>query len=146
MSTKTGTVNPNLTLASQGITGFKNAYYNLTEPDLIAQSISRNEGELGIGGTLLVETGKFTGRSPKDKHIVVSDETLNNVWWERNAKMSSEAFDVLHMDMLDHIKEKDLFVQDLYGGADPKYRIGVRVITEYSWHNLFIRHLLIRPP
>ena len=145
MSTKTGTVNPNLTLASQGITGFKNAYYNLTEPDLIAQSISRNEGELGIGGTLLVETGKFTGRSPKDKHIVVSDETLNNVWWERNAKMSSEAFDVLHMDMLDHIKEKDLFVQDLYGGADPKYRIGVRVITEYSWHNLFIRHLLIRP-
>ena len=145
MSTKTGTVNPNLTLASQGITGFKNAYYNLTEPDLIAQSISRNEGELGIGGTLLVETGKFTGRSPKDKHIVVSDETLNNVWWERNAKMSSEAFDALHMDMLDHIKEKDLFVQDLYGGADPKYRIGVRVITEYSWHNLFIRHLLIRP-
>lgn len=145
MSTKTGTVNPNQTLASQGITGFKNAYYNLTEPDLIAQSISRDEGELGIGGTLLVETGKFTGRSPKDKHIVVSDETLNNVWWERNAKMSSEAFDVLHMDMLDHIKEKDLFVQDLYGGADPKYRIGVRVITEYSWHNLFIRHLLIRP-
>mgnify|MGYP005723267261 FL=1 len=112
---------------------------------MIAQSISRDEGELGIGGTLLVETGKFTGRSPKDKHIVVSDETLNNVWWERNAKMSSEAFDVLHMDMLDHIKEKDLFVQDLYGGADPKYRIGVRVITEYSWHNLFIRHLLIRP-
>ena len=145
MSTKTGTVNPNQTLASQGITGFKNAYYNLTEPDLIAQSISRDEGELGIGGTLLVETGKFTGRSPKDKHIVVSDETLNNVWWERNAKMSSEAFDVLHMDMLDHIKGKDLFVQDLYGGADPKYRIGVRVITEYSWHNLFIRHLLIRP-
>ena len=145
MSTKTGTVNPNVTLASQGITGFKNAYYNLAEPDLIAQSISRNEGELGIGGTLLVETGKFTGRSPKDKHIVVSDETLNNVWWERNAKMSSEAFDVLHIDMLNHIKEKDLFVQDLYGGADPKYRIGVRVITEYSWHNLFIRHLLIRP-
>ena len=145
MNTKTGTVNPNLTLASQGITGFKNAYYNLTEPDLIAQSISRDEGELGIGGTLLVETGKFTGRSPKDKHIVVSDETLSNVWWERNAKMSSEAFDLLHMDMLDHIKEKDLFVQDLYGGADPKYRIGVRVITEYSWHNLFIRHLLIRP-
>ena len=145
MNTKTGTVNPNLTLASQGITGFKNAYYNLTEPDLIAQSISRDEGELGIGGTLLVETGKFTGRSPKDKHIVVSDETLSNVWWERNAKMSSQAFDLLHMDMLDHIKEKDLFVQDLYGGADPKYRIGVRVVTEYSWHNLFIRHLLIRP-
>ena len=145
MNTKYGTVNPNLTLNSQGITGFKNAYYNLTEPDLISQSLNRDEGELGIGGALLVETGKFTGRSPKDKHIVVSDETVNKVWWERNAKMSSEAFDKLHKDMLKHIQGKDLFIQDLYGGADPKYRIGVRVITEYSWHNLFIRHLLIRP-
>ena len=145
MNTKYGTVNPNLTLNSQGITGFKNAYYNLTEPDLISQSLNRDEGELGIGGALLVETGKFTGRSPKDKHIVVSEETVDKVWWERNAKMSSEAFDELHKDMLKHIQGKDLFVQDLYGGADPKYRIGVRVITEYSWHNLFIRHLLIRP-
>ena len=72
MNTKHGTVNPNLTLNSQGITGFKTAYYNLTEPDLISQSLYRDEGELGIGGALLVETGKFTGRSPKDKHIVVS--------------------------------------------------------------------------
>ena len=127
MNTKHGTVNPNLTLNSQGITGFKNAYYNLTEPDLIAQSLCRDEGELGIGGALLVETGKFTGRSPKDKHIVVSEETADKVWWERNAKMSSEAFDELHKDMLKHIQGKDLFVQDLYGGADPKYRIGVRV-------------------
>merc|ERR1711965_376933 len=120
-----GIVNPNMTLTNQGITGFKNVYYNLIEPDLVAHSLHRDEGILGIGGTLLVETGKFTGRSPKDKHIVVSDETKNNVWWERNAKMSSEAFDVLHMDMLHHIRGKDLFVQDLYGGADPKYRIGV---------------------
>jgi phosphoenolpyruvate carboxykinase (ATP) len=134
-----------MTLTNQGIKGFKNAFYNLSEPDLVAQSLLREEGVLGIGGTLLVETGKFTGRSPKDKHIVVSDETENNVWWERNAKMSSEAFDVLHKDMLHHIQGKDLFVQDLYGGADPKYRISVRVVTEYSWHNLFIRHLLIRP-
>ena len=75
MNTKYGTVNPNLTLNSQGITGFKNAYYNLTEPDLISQSLCRDEGKLGIGGALLVETGKYTGRSPKDKHIVVSEET-----------------------------------------------------------------------
>ena len=145
MNTKFGTVNSNLALGSQGIAGFRNAYYNLTEPDLISHSIHRGEGELGIGGSLLVETGRFTGRSPKDKHIVVSDETLDKVWWDRNAKMSSEAFDILHKDMLKHIQGKDLFVQDLYGGADPKYRIGVRVVTEYSWHSLFIRHLLIRP-
>ena len=145
MNTNYGTVNSDLTLGSQGITGFKNAYYNLTEPDLISHSIHRDEGELGIGGSLLVETGRFTGRSPKDKHIVVSEETVDKVWWDHNAKMSSEAFDILHKDMLKHIQGKDLFVQDLYGGADPKYRIGVRVITEYSWHSLFIRHLLIRP-
>ena len=145
MNKQHGTVNPNLTLNSQGIKGFKNAYYNLLEPDLISHSLNRDEGELGIGGVFLVETGKFTGRSPKDKHIVVSTETVDKVWWERNAKMSSDAFNELHKDMLKHIQGKDLFVQDLYGGADPKYRIGVRVITEYSWHSLFIRHLLIRP-
>ena len=95
MSTKTGTVNPNQTLASQGITGFKNAYYNLTEPDLIAQSIPRDEGELGIGGTLLVETGKFTGRSPKDKHIVVSDETPG----ESLGKISDTSTEILELDV-----------------------------------------------
>ena len=145
MNTQNGIVNPNLTLNSQGIVGFENAFYNLTEPDLMTQALLRNEGELGVGGTLLVETGKFTGRSPKDKHIVVSDEIVDNIWWERNARMSSSAFDLLYKDMLEHVRGKDLFVQDLYGGADPQYRIGVRVITEYSWHNLFIRHLLIRP-
>tara|TARA_B100001989_G_scaffold233586_1_gene193614 strand:- start:2494 stop:4098 length:1605 start_codon:yes stop_codon:yes gene_type:complete len=145
MNTQNGIVNPNLTLNSQGIVGFKNAFYNLTEPDLMTQALLRNEGELGVGGTLLVETGKFTGRSPKDKHIVVSDEIVDNIWWERNARMTSSAFDLLYKDMLEHVRGKDLFVQDLYGGADPQYRIGVRVITEYSWHNLFIRHLLIRP-
>ena len=140
-----GLYNPKLNLVDQGIEGFKNAYFNLTEPDLITHSLSRKEGELGIGGTLLVETGKFTGRSPKDKHIVVTENTENTVWWERNAKMSKEAFKRLHNDMLDHVRDKDLFIQDLYGGADPKNRIGVRIISELCWHNLFIRHLLIRP-
>ena len=132
MNTQNGIVNPNLTLNSQGIAGFKNAFYNLTEPDLMTQALLRNEGELGVGGTLLVETGKFTGRSPKDKHIVVSDEIVDNIWWERNAKMSSSAFDLLYKDMIEHVQGKDLFVQDLYAGADPQYRIGVRVITEFS--------------
>ena len=104
-----GLYNPKLNLVDQGIEGFKNAYFNLTEPDLITHSLARKEGKLGIGGTLLVETGKFTGRSPKDKHIVVTENTENTVWWERNAKMSTEAFKRLHNDMLDHVKDKDLF-------------------------------------
>jgi len=140
-----GLFNPKLNLVDQGITGFSNAYFNLTEPDLITHSLMRKEGELGIGGTLLVETGKFTGRSPKDKHIVVSDATEDTVWWDRNAKMSAECFDKLHEDMLNYVAGKDLYVQDLFGGADVKNRIGVRIISELCWHNLFIRHLLIRP-
>ena len=73
MTASHGLYNPKLNLVDQGIKGFRNAYFNLTEPDLITHSLARKEGELGIGGTLLVETGKFTGRSPKDKHIVVTE-------------------------------------------------------------------------
>ena len=145
MTAAHGLYNPKLNLINQGIEGFRNAYFNLTEPDLIAHSLMRKEGELGIGGTLLVKTGKFTGRSPKDKHIVVSETTENSVWWERNARMSTDAFNRLHRDMLHYVVGKDLYVQDLFGGADPENRIGVRVISELCWHNLFIRHLLIRP-
>ena len=145
MTAAHGLYNPKLNLINQGIDGFRNAYFNLTEPDLIAHSLMRKEGELGIGGTLLVKTGKFTGRSPKDKHIVVSEATKNSVWWERNARMSTDAFNRLHKDMLHYVDGKDLYVQDLFGGADPENRIGVRVISELCWHNLFIRHLLIRP-
>jgi phosphoenolpyruvate carboxykinase (ATP) len=142
---ETGRVNPNFTLRHQGIEGCARAFYNLTEPDLISHALRRGEGELGIGGTLLVNTGKFTGRSPKDKHVVVSPTTEDNVWWERNRRMDRASFDVLHADMLAHAKGRDLYVQDLYGGADLEYRIKVRIVSELTWHNLFIRHLLIRP-
>lgn len=145
MTMEHGLVNQDFKLEHQGLVGFNAAYYNLSEPDLVAEAIKRGEGDLGIGGTLLVETGKFTGRSPKDKHVVVSETTENTVWWERNARMERAKFDVLHADMMEHIKGKDVFVADLHGGADPKERINVRVITELCWHNLFIRHLLIRP-
>ncbi len=145
MTSDTGRVNPDFTLRHQGIEGYARAFYNLTEPDLVAHALRRGEGELGVGGTLLVTTGKFTGRSPKDKHVVVSPTTEDTVWWEKNRRMDRAAFDRLHADMIEHAKGRDLYVQDLYGGADPEYRIRVRAVTELTWHNLFIRHLLIRP-
>ncbi len=145
MAIDKGRVNPDFTLRHQGIEGYATAFYNLTEPDLVARALARGEGELGVGGTLLVTTGKFTGRSPKDKHVVVSPTTEDTVWWDRNARMERAAFDRLHADMLAHAKDRDLFVQDLHGGADPAYRIKVRVVSELTWHSLFIRHLLIRP-
>ena len=140
-----GRVNPNNTIEKQGFGGVASVYYNLIEPDLVSQSISRGEGQLGQGGTLLVETGKFTGRSPKDKHIVRTPATEDTIWWDNNAALSQEGFDALLADMRAHMVGKDYFVQDLYAGADPSQQHSVRVITELAWHGLFIRHLLRRP-
>ena len=140
-----GRVNPNFRLEDQGIEGLGQVYYNLTEPALVEAALARKEGRLGRGGAFLVTTGQFTGRSPKDKHIVKTDSVADGIWWENNAAMSPEGFDALHADMLEHMKGRDYFVQDLIGGADPAHAIDVRVISELAWHNLFIRHLLRRP-
>jgi len=140
-----GRVNPKVTLEKQGIQGLGNVYYNLTEPALMQESLCRGEGNLGRGGTLLVETGTFTGRSPKDKHVVRTPGVEDTIWWEANRAMSPQGFDQLYDDMVTHMAGKDWFVQDLHGGADPAYQIDVRVVTERAWHSLFIRTMLRRP-
>ena len=140
-----GRVNPNFRLDDQGISGLGNVYYNYLEPALIQEALKRDEGTLGQGGAFLVTTGKFTGRSPKDKHVVKTPSVADSIWWENNAAMSPEGFDALHADMLEHMKGRDYFVQDLIGGSDPTVSINVRMVTELAWHNLFIRHLLRRP-
>ncbi|WP_372603198.1 phosphoenolpyruvate carboxykinase [Actibacterium sp.] len=141
----TGRVNPNQRLEDQGITGLGQVYYNLMEPALVEEALKRDEGTLGNGGALLVETGEHTGRSPKDKFVVRTPSVEDSIWWENNKPMDPDAFDRLHADMLEHMKGRDYFVQDLYGGADPEHRLDVRVVAELAWHGLFIRHLLRRP-
>ena len=138
-------VNPNCRLEDQGIEGLGGVYYNLLEPALMTEAVARGEGKLGLGGTFLVSTGAHTGRSPKDKFVVRTLEVEDTIWWENNKPMSPEAFDRLHADMLAHMKGRDYFVQDLFGGADADNRLDVRVVTELAWHGLFIRHLLRRP-
>ncbi len=140
-----GRVNPAQTLAASGIEGVGTAHYNLLEPDLIERALSRGEGRLGAGGALLVSTGRHTGRSPKDKFTVRTPGVEGAIWWENNAAMTPGAWDALHADMLAHVRGGELYVQDLFGGADPAHRLDVRVITELAWHGLFIRHLLRRP-
>ncbi|WOI56654.1 phosphoenolpyruvate carboxykinase [Palleronia sp. LCG004] len=140
-----GTCNANHTLEHQGITGLGAAHYNLTEPQLVEAALARGEGRIGQGGTLLVSTGKHTGRSPKDKFVVRTPSVEDTIWWDNNAPMEPAKFDTLHADMLAHMKGGDYFVQDLFGGADPAHRLDVRVVTELAWHGLFIRHLLRRP-
>jgi phosphoenolpyruvate carboxykinase (ATP) len=128
-----------------GFNGLDAVHWNLTEPALYEHAIANREAKLVAGGALCAETGHHTGRSPKDKHTVVDALTENSVWWGGNRKMTKENFDNLLADFQAHAKGMKLFAQDLYGGADPTYRIKVRVFTQLAWHSLFIRQLLIRP-
>ena len=120
-------------------------HWNLTESPLYEHAVAAGEANIVAGGALCAETGHHTGRSPKDKHTVVDALTEKSVWWDGNRKLSKEHFENLLQDMLTHCRSKKLFAQDLYGGADPTYRIKVRVFNELAWHSLFIRTLLIRP-
>ena len=136
---------PAVPLSEMGISSMNSIYYNLTEPALMNQAVLRGEGVLGLGGSLIVETGKHTGRSPKDKYIVNSKSVDKNIWWENNNKLSEKNFERLYDDIREHMKGKDYFVQDLCACADPDFKLDIRLINEYAWHSLFIRHLLRRP-
>lgn len=142
---QSGRVNPAQTLEKTGITDIKAVHYNLLEPALVEAAIARKEGKLGQGGAFLVSTGQYTGRSPKDKFVVNEPSVKETIWWENNPPLTIEAFECLKKDMLSHMKGGEYFVQDLYGGADPTYRLNTRVITELAWHSLFIRTMLRRP-
>ncbi|MEE2690393.1 MAG: phosphoenolpyruvate carboxykinase [Pseudomonadota bacterium] len=119
---------------------------NLTAAALYEIAVARGEGQIAEGGPLVVNTGEHTGRSAQDKFIVRHPEIEREIWWDNNKPMAPDAFDRLRSDMLDHAGRLELIAQDLAGGADPAFRLKVRVFTEYAWHGLFIQHLLIRPP
>ena len=144
METK-GRFNAALGANSFGFESPARFYCNLEAPSLYEESIRRGEAMITAGGALLAETGVHTGRSPKDKFVVRDATTENQVWWDNNGAITPANFATLLADFKAHAKGKDLFAQDLYGGADPANRVKVRVYTELAWHSLFIRNLLIRP-
>ncbi len=122
------------------------AHVNLGAPQLIEYAIQRGEGQLSRTGALVVNTGVFTGRSPKDKFIVRDATTEPHVaWGPVNQPMSDEHFCRIYERMIAHLQGKELFVQDLQGGADPTYQLNIRAVTQTAWHSLFARQLLIRP-
>jgi phosphoenolpyruvate carboxykinase (ATP) len=141
----TGNRQPDGGLDRQGIKTSGHIYYNLLPAPLYEEAIRRGEAMLSADGALAARTGDHTGRSPRDKFIVRDEATASTVWWAENQPMSPAAFDALHADFRAHASARDLFVQDLIGGADPGESLPVRVVTEYAWHSLFIRNLLIRP-
>ena len=142
---QSGIFNPAFPVEAFGFKNLNNTYYNLTAPHLYEESIRRGESTLAAGGALVAETGVHTGRSAKDKFVVRDETTENTIWWDNNGSMTPAQFDALHADFLKHAEDKDLFIQDLFGGADPAHRVKARVVTEYAWHSLFIQNLLIQP-
>jgi phosphoenolpyruvate carboxykinase (ATP) len=128
-----------------GFRGLKAVRWNFEAPSLYEEALTRKEGQLARGGALVATTGSHTGRSPKDKFVVRDASTENEIWWDNNGAITPEQFETLRQDFLKHAEGKELFAQDLYGGADPAHRVKARVFTEFAWHSLFIRNLLIRP-
>jgi len=121
------------------------AFYNLSVAGLVEHALKRGEGVLTNKGALNTLTGKFTGRSPKDKFTVDEPSVHDKINWGTNQAISSEKFDLLYHDVLTYLKEKELFVFDGFAGADTTYRLPIRVVNEFAWHNLFARQLFIRP-
>ncbi len=134
-------------LDRQGISTAATIFANLGTAPLVEHAVRGGEGMLAAEGPLVVETGKHTGRSAKDKFIVRDAETEDTVWWgATNAAMTPEQFAALKADFLVALGQKDtLYVADLFGGSQAEHRVNVRVINELAWHNLFVRTLLVRP-
>jgi phosphoenolpyruvate carboxykinase (ATP) len=138
---------PRSGLDAQGIATGAKIFWNLTTAPLVEHAVRRGEGQLTKDGALLVDTGKFTGRSVKDKFVVrdaTTEESIN--WGKINQPMTPEHWANLKTDFLSALKDQnELYVADLYGGSQPEYRVNVRVVTQLAWHNLFVRTLLVRP-
>ncbi|MGM9929908.1 MAG: phosphoenolpyruvate carboxykinase (ATP) [Bacillus sp. (in: firmicutes)] len=124
-----------------------NISIQLSVPQLVEKVLNRNEGELSSTGAVKAETGKYTGRSPKDKYIVEETASKEKIdWGSVNRPISEEKFLNLYSKVITYLKEKDeVFVFNGFAGADKKYRLPIRVVNEYAWHNLFAHQLFIRP-
>src|SRR5829696_8312968 len=131
-------------LEDHGITNVARVYWNLSTPALYEEAVRRREGSISADGPLVCRTGQHTGRAPNDKFIVREPSSADKVAWGRvNRPVDAASFDALYQRMLNYCEGKELFVQDCYAGADPRYRLPVRIITEQAWHSLFSRHMFI---
>ena len=132
-------------LAKLGINNVGTVYHNLSTPVLYEEAIRRGEAEVGHLGPLVVSTGKYTGRSADDKFVVREPSSEDKIWWGKiNKPFEVADFDKVLYGLGSYLQNRDIFIQDCYAGADPNYRIKVRVITEHAWHNLFARTMFIR--
>ena len=133
-------------IEAHGIREAKHVRWNLREPELYERALAAGDAMLGPG-PLVVRTGAHTGRSANDKFIVREPSSADRIWWGKvNRPFDAETFGDIHERMLAYVADRDLYVQDLYAGADPTYRLPVRIISDTAWHSLFARNMFIRPP
>jgi len=133
-------------LEIHGIRNTGSVYWNLSTPALYEQAVRHGEGLIAHLGPLVVRTGQYTGRSPKDKFVVKEPSSEDKIWWGPvNQPFAMDRFERLYSRLLAYVQGRDLFVQDLYVGADPAYRFPLRVITENAWQSLFARNMFIVP-
>ncbi len=132
-------------LEMHGISNVNTIWWNLPTTALYEHALQRHEGLLAHLGPLVVRTGQYTGRSPNDKYLVREPTTQDNIWWgEVNQAIEPERYDAIKSRLTAYLQGKDLYVQDCYAGADPQYRLPIRVITEKAWHNLFVRNMFLQ--
>ena len=129
-----------------GISQAKEVCLNLPPAALVEAALGNGEGTLTDTGALMADTGRFTGRSPKDRFVVRDAYTAESVWWgDINIPFAADKFDQLHQKMVAYLADKTLYVRDAYAGANPDYQLKLRVVNELAWHNLFCYNLFLRP-
>jgi phosphoenolpyruvate carboxykinase (ATP) len=129
-----------------GLTNLRKVYWNLPAEALYEEIIFRGEASIAHMGPVIVNTGKHTARAANDKFIVRDPENEDHIWWgQYNRPFAPEKFDELFARLQGYLQGRDVFVQDAYGGADPDYRLPVRIVTELAWHSLFARNMFIKP-
>ena len=129
-------------LAEIGLTNLGAVHWNLSVPQLVEQSVARNEAVLASNGALVAATGERTGRSPKDKFIVRTPENTNRIAWGKiNQPIEPAVFDRFLARVSAYLQGREVFVLDAWAGADPAHRLPIRVVAEYAWHELFARQL-----
>jgi phosphoenolpyruvate carboxykinase (ATP) len=124
----------------------KYVHYQLSPEELVRQTLERGEGNLSGTGALCVDTGNFTGRSPKDKFTVIDDTTSETVdWGEVNRPISKAHFDILYKKMRTYLAEREVWIRDAHACADPRFSLTIRIVNETPWANLFCYNLFLRP-
>lgn len=133
-------------LENHGLVNLNQVYWNLPAESLYEEIVFRGEGHISRNGPIVVDTGKHTARAANDKYVVREPSSEDHIWWgEYNRPYNPEAFNELISRLQGYAQGRDLFVQDCFAGADPAYRLPVRVITELAWHSLFSRNMFIQP-